>query len=96
MDAPENEINASGCIPNQAHCMLFAPCSRSHMKQLEVISLYEQFKAEHGHPPTRLKITRDDWTRALNPNVPVTDMRGDCFFMGMQVEFSPLGSPQVS
>jgi hypothetical protein len=67
------------------------------MKQLEVIFLYEQFKAEHGgHPPTRLKITSDDWIHVLSPNPPITDPLGDCFFMGMKVEFAPSGSPQVS
>jgi hypothetical protein len=66
------------------------------MKQLEVISLYEQFKAEHGHPPTRLKITLEDWTDVLSPSIPITDISGHCFFMGMEIEFAPSGSPQVS
>ena len=76
--------------------MLLFPVAGSAMKQLEVIYLYEQFKAEHGHPPTRLKITPDDWTDVVSPSIPITDMSRPCFFMGMAVEFAPSGSPQVS
>ncbi|MGH8095090.1 MAG: hypothetical protein ACREIF_16720 [Chthoniobacterales bacterium] len=67
------------------------------MKQIAILNLHADYVREHGHPPGRLGITKQDW-RELADSAGVAvdpDLTGEYRYMGMAVVFIPHGEPRI-